>query len=189
MLPQVCMWVRLLPTCLLCGRNPGPCRGPRWGKREARIPLFGHPHHLAQPEEAGVGGPVRPGPLASPHGAASPTIPPARHLSIRVHKPGSETPASESWGGGVPLPPHPWFLSTLESIWEAAASRWGWGLRFRSQMEGPEGGTGLHLFEARAWRSEDGRSQRPTHCTSEGSVRSCDICLNNADGETEAHQA
>lgn len=104
------------------GEDPSPrrpyCIWPSWRKR-------------------GWVGLCAPRALASPHGAASPTIPPARHLSIRAHKPGSETPASESsWGGGVPLPPHPWFLAILESVWEAAASRWGWGLWFRSQMEG-----------------------------------------------------
>ena len=164
-----------------------PLQSPWVGEERSEDPSLRPPPPSGP--AGGSGGGRACAPRASPHGAASPTIPPARHLSIRAHKPGSETPASESWGGGVPLPPHPWFPSTLESIWEAAASRWGWGLRFRSQMEGPEGGTGLHLFKARAWRSEDGRSQRPTHCTSEGSVRSCDICLNNADGETEAHQA
>ena len=169
MLPQVCVWVRLLPMCLLCGKKSGPLQSPWVGEERSEDPSPRPPPPSGPAGGSGGGRACVPRALASPHGAASPTIPPARQLSIRVHKPGSETPASESsWGGGMPLPPHPWFPSTLESIWEAAASRWGWGLWFRSQMEGPEGGTGLHLFEARAWRSEDGRSRRPTHCTSEG---------------------
>lgn len=163
------VWVRLLPMCLLCGKKSRPLQSPLVGEERSKDPTPRPPPPSGPAGGSGGGRAWVPRAPASPHGTASPTIPPARQLSICAHKPGSETPASESsWGGGMPLPPHPWFPSTLESIWEAAASRWGWGLWFRSQMEGPEGGTGLHLFEARAWRSEDGRSRRPTHCTSEG---------------------
>lgn len=135
-MPQICVWVRLLPTSFVWKEIQAPAE-PLGGGREERGSLSSPPLPSGPAGGNGGGWACVPRALASPHGAASPTIPPARHLSIRAHKPGSETPASESsWGGGVPLPPHPWFLAILESVWEAAASRWGWGLWFRSQMEG-----------------------------------------------------
>lgn len=109
-------------------------------------------HHLAQPVEAGWACPV-PGVPASPCTAASPAIPPAHHLSIQAHEPGSETPAFEpSWGGASPAP-LPWFLSTLESLW-GRLQQMELGVCLKPHVESPEGGNGLHLLEAIAWRAE-----------------------------------
>lgn len=142
--PQVCSWIRLLPHVFCMERNPGPCWAPG-------LPL---------PSGCGRGGghAHEPRVLASPHEATSPTIPPGCHLSIHVHKPGTEPPggrecASDAW------------LSCCPS-WRASGgccSRWSWEVWLKPQMESPEGETGLLLLKAGAWRPGKGRYQETNH--------------------------
>ena len=106
MLPQVCVRIRLLPMCLLCGKKSRPLQSPWVGGEGSKEPSPQLPPPSGPGGGRGGGRARVPRALASPRGAASPTIPLARHFSIRAHRPGSGTPAFESsWGGGLTLPP------------------------------------------------------------------------------------
>lgn len=83
----------------------------------------------------------------------------------------------------MPQPGSPGFCPLWRASW-GRCSRWSWGVCLKSQMESPEGGTGLHLLQAVVQRAEvmpeEGISQRPTVWgwkSQKGSLRSCNVSL------------
>ena len=173
--------------CLLCGKKSGPCRAPGWGKKGARIPLLGRPHHLAQPEEAGVGGPVCPGrwplhmvlPLPpSLRLVSSPSV--CTSLAVRL------LPLSPPGEGACPCLPTLGFrplwrafgrLLQADGVGDCGSDpRWK-ALRVELvSICSRLGPGGLRTAEV---------GDPPT--APQKAVRSCDVCLNNAGGETEFH--
>ena len=156
-MPQICVWVRLLPTCLSCGKKSRPLQSPWVGEERSEDPSPRRPYHLAQLEETGVGGSVCPGHW--PLHMALP-LPPSLRLvtspSVRTSLAVRLLPLSPPGEGACP------YLLTLgfRPFWRAVgrllqadgAGDCGSDPRWKAK-----GGIGLHLFEARAWRSEDGK--------------------------------